>query len=154
MSRLFNALPTADDPRFDFCRRDPRFRRTPLPRSLALACLADLRTLSPDQNRNPPCDSPHPPHPHALRYGRSGPAPVYLAFRTYGRYLTIRTGTREARSQRLHVVERSATEFIELYVSTTPMHSSDCSTPHTYPSPGRTCTNSVSAIAVEHLLLS
>ena len=130
------------DPRFDFCRRDPRFCRTPLLRSLALACPADLRTLY-QQDRNPHCDCPYPPHPHALRYGRSGPAPVYLASRTYGRYLTIRTGTREARSQRLHVVERSATEFIELCASTTPMHSSHCSKPHTYPSPGRTCTHRV-----------
>ena len=117
-------------------------------RSLPLAYLADLRTLS-QQDRNPHCDCPYPPHPHALRYGRSGQATVYLASRTYGR-----PGLSEARSQRLHVVERSATEFIELYASTTPMHSSHCSKPHTYPSPGRTCKHSVSAIAVKHLLLS
>ena len=55
---------------------------------------------------------------------------------------------------RVKLTCNDATEFIELYVSTTPMHSSHCSTPYTYPSPGRTCTHSVSAIAVEHLLLS
>ena len=33
------------DPRFDFCRRDPRFCRTPPQRSLALACLVNPRTL-------------------------------------------------------------------------------------------------------------
>ena len=60
---------------------------------------------------------------------------------------------RVVRSQRWHVAERSETEFIELYASTTPMHSSHCITPHTYPSTGRTCTHSVSAIDVEHLLL-
>jgi hypothetical protein len=143
------------DPRFDFCRRDPRFRLTPLRRSLVLAWLADLRTLSP-QDRNPHCDCPYPPHPHALRYGRSGHAPVYLASRIYGHCRTSRTGPREARSQRLHVAERSATEFIELYASTTPMHSSHCSTPHSYTPTGRTCTcmPSVSEITVAHLLLS
>ena len=114
----------------------------------------------PKHHRNPHCDSPHPPHPHALRYGCSGQTPVYLASRTYGLCLTIRTGPREARSQRLHVAERSATEFIEiLYTSTTPMHTSHCSkfsTPHSY-SPtgrGRTCMTSVSEITVTHLLLS
>ena len=143
------------DPRFDFCRRDPRFRLTPLRRNLALACLADLRTLTP-QDRNPHCDCPYPPHPHALRYGRSGHAPVYLASRIYGHCRTSRTGPREARSQRRHVAERSATEFIELYASTTPMHRSHCSTPHSYTPTGRTCTcmPSVSKITVEHLLLS
>ena len=55
---------------------------------------------------------------------------------------------------RVKLARNDATEFIELYVSTTPMHSSHCSKPHTYPSPGRTCTYSVSAIAVENLLLS
>jgi hypothetical protein len=80
----------------------------------------------------------YPTHLHALRYGRSRQAPVYLASRTHGHCLTIRTGPREARSQRLHVAERSATEFIEmLYTSTTPLHSSHCSTPHSYTPTGR-----------------
>ena len=139
------------DPRFDFCRRNPRFCRTPFRLSLALACPADPRTLY-QQDRNQHCNCPYPPHQHTLRYGRSGQAPIYLDPRTHGHW--YRTVTRDARSQRGHVTERSATEFIELYVSTTPMHSSHCSTPQTYPSPGRTCTHSVSAIAVEHLLLS
>ena len=60
-----------------------------------------------------------------LSYGRSRQATVYLASRTYGHCLTIRTGPREARSHRLHVVERSTTEFLEiLYMFTTPLHSS------------------------------
>jgi len=105
-------------------------------------------------SRNPPCDSPHPPHPHPLRYGCSGQATVYLASRTYGRCLTIRTGPREPRSQRLHVAERSATEFIELYASTTPMHNSHYSTPHSYSPTGRKCMTSKSEITVAHLLLS
>jgi hypothetical protein len=102
-----------------------RSARGSVRQSLDLTCLADLRTLSP-QDRNPHCDCPYPPHPHALRYGRSGQAPVYLASRTYGHCRTSRTGPHEARSQRLHVAENSATEFIELYTSTTPMHSSHC----------------------------
>ena len=85
---------------------------------------------------------------------RSGQAPVYLAPRTYGHCRKSRTGLREARLPRMHVVERSATEFIELYASTTPMHSSHCNTSHPYTSTGCTCTHSISAIAVEHLLLS
>jgi hypothetical protein len=65
--------------------------------------------------------------------GRSRQAPVYLVSRTYGHCHTSRTGPREARSQPLHVAERSATEFIEiLYTSTTPLHSSHCITPHSY----------------------
>ena len=85
----------------------------------------------------------YPPHLHVLRYGQSRPATVYLASRTYGLCLTIRTGPREARSQQLHVTESSATEFIEiLYASTTPMHSSHCSTPHSYTTTGRTGTPS------------
>ena len=54
-------------------------------------------------------------HPHALRYGRSRQAPVYLASRTYGHCRSSRTGPHEARSHRLHVAERSATEFIEIH---------------------------------------
>ena len=62
---------------------------------------------------------------------------------------------REARLPRLQLAKRSATEFTEiLYTHSTPMYRSHCSTPHTYQSPGRTCTHNVSAIAVEHLLLS
>ena len=60
------------DPRFDFCRRDPRFCRTPLQRILS-ACLPCGPT---DIGRNPHCDCPYPPQPHALSYGRSGQAPV------------------------------------------------------------------------------
>ena len=117
------------------------------------ACLPCRPT---DTGRNPHCNCPYPPHPHALRYGRSGQATVYLASRIYGHCRTSRTGLREARSQRRHVAERSATEFIELYSSTTPMHRSHCSTPHSYTPTRRTCTcmPSESKITVIHLLLS
>jgi len=124
-----------------------------LPRaSLALACLANLRILF-LQDRNSYCDCPSPAHPHALRYGRSRQAPVYLASRTYGHCRTSRTGPREARSQPLHVAECSATEFIEiLYTSTTPLHSSHRSTPHSYtPTGHRTGSPSVSETPGEHL---
>ena len=120
--------------------------------SLAIVCISNLRTLFP-QDRNSYCDCPSPAHPHALRYGRSRQAPVYLASRTYGHCHTSRTGPREARSQRLHVAERSATEFIEiLYTSTTPLHSSHCSTPPSYtPTGRRTGSPSVSETPGEHL---
>ena len=128
---------------------------TPTLGSLAIACshapTDSVSRLEPDRVQL----AHYPPYPHALRYGHSRQATVYLASRTYGICLTIRTGPREARSQRLHVAERSATEFIEiLYASTTPLHSSHCSTPPTYMPTGRTCMPSVSEIAVEHLLLS
>jgi hypothetical protein len=87
-----------------------------------------------------------PYHPHTR--------PPDVCARTYGHCCTSKTGPREARSQRLSVAERSATEFIEiLYTSTTPMHSSHSSTPHSHTLTGRTCTPSVSETPGEHLSL-
>ncbi len=143
------------DPRFDFCRHNPRFCRTPLRRSLALACPADLWTLY-QQDRNPHCDCPYPQHQHALRYGGSGQAPIYLASHTYGHCRKSRTCLCEAGSQRLQLfAEHIATEFTERpYIQSTPVYRSYRNTQHPHSSPGRTCMHSVSAIAVEHLLLS
>jgi hypothetical protein len=77
---------------------------------------------------------------------------VYLASRTYGHCRQSKTGPREARSQRLHVAELTATEFIEiLYTTTTPMHSSHNSTPHSYTPTGRTWAPSISETPGEHL---
>jgi hypothetical protein len=96
---------------------------------------------------------PSPAHPHALRYGRSRQAPVYIASRTYGHCRTTRTGPRAASSQRLQFAERSMTEFTEtLYIPTTPMYCSHLSTPHPHTPPGRTGTPSVSETPDEPLL--
>ena len=85
----------------------------------------DLRTAQLNDNcrPHPTTVAAAPYHPHTR--------PPDVCARTYGHCCTSKTGPREARSQRLSVAERSATEFIEiLYTSTTPMHSSHSSTPH------------------------
>jgi hypothetical protein len=159
MSRLFNALPTADA--ILVSTSADAILVFALPRSGGVYRLLALRTyghcLHRTGTRIATADDtpPYPPHPHALRYGCSGQATVYPASRIYGHCRTSRTGPREARSHRLHVAERSATEFLEiLYTSTTPMNSSHCSTPHSYTPTGRKCMPSISEITVAHLLLS
>jgi hypothetical protein len=127
----------------------PTLFPTPNLCSLAIACSHGTNgRCHLDENRTPSCNSTHPPHPQALRYGSPRQTPVYLASHTYG-------GLCEARLPRLLVAKHSVTEFTEiLYTHSTPIYRSHCITQHPYPPTGRTGTTSVSENPDEPLLHS
>jgi hypothetical protein len=153
MSLLFNALPTTDAILVSTSVDRSLFLTYP---TLAefIACLRCGPTDTVSTGPEPALRLPLSSAPASSQIWASGQEPVYLASRIYGHCRTSRTGPGQARSQRLHVADRSATEFIELYASTTPMHNSHCSTPHSYMTTGRKCVSSESEITVAHLLLS